>query len=53
MLVYYQDFGTSNSFRIQNYPGSLSVLRRKLASRRFPGVAPHPPKQEPSRGGVG
>ncbi len=53
MLVYYQDFGSSNSFRIQNYPGSLSVLRRRLASRRFPGVAPHPPEQEPSRGGVG
>ena len=53
MLVYYQDFGASNSFRIQNYPGSLSVLRRKLDSRRYPGVAARPPAPEPSTGGIG
>jgi hypothetical protein len=53
MLVYYQDFGSSNSFRIQNYPSSRSVIRRKLGSRHFPGVAPHPPAPEPVTGGVG
>ncbi|MGZ8666461.1 MAG: hypothetical protein ACXWZM_05055 [Solirubrobacterales bacterium] len=53
MLVYYQDFGSRNPFRIQNYPGGRSVLKRKIASRRFPGVAPRPPAKAPATGGVG
>lgn len=47
MLVYYQDFGSSNSYRIQNWPSSLGVLRNRLRSPRFPSFAPFPPKQPP------
>jgi hypothetical protein len=47
MLVYYQDFGSSSPYRIQNYPSSLSVLRRWLHSRRIPHFAPSPPKAPP------
>lgn len=53
MLVYYQDFGSSNSFRIQNYPSSLDVLRRQIDTPRYPAFAPHPPEPEPTSGGVG
>jgi hypothetical protein len=53
MLVYYQDFGSSSSFRIQNWPASLGVLRNALHSPRFPAFAPFPPKAPPSpKGGV-
>lgn len=53
MLVYYQDFGSSNAYRIQNYPASLVVLRRRLASPRFPSFAPFPPQAPtPPPGGV-
>lgn len=44
MLVYYQDFGSSNEFRIQNYPTSMDVLANFLASKRYPGLAPRAPK---------
>ena len=43
MLVYYQDFGASNSYRIQNYPRSLRVMARNLRQSRFPALAPFPP----------
>ena len=36
MLVYYQDFGSRNPFRIQNFPAGRAVLRQALNSRRFP-----------------
>jgi hypothetical protein len=53
MLVYYQDFGTSSPYRIQDYPASLSVLRRQLHSGRFPSYAPDPPHlPPPPPGGV-
>ncbi len=54
MLVYYQDFGDSNSYRIQNYGSSLNVLRARLHSGLFPSYArgaPHLPPPPP--GGVG
>jgi hypothetical protein len=53
MLVYYQDFGDTSSYRIQNYSASLSVLRARLHSGLFPAYArgaPHLPP--PPRGGV-
>jgi hypothetical protein len=43
MLVYYQDFGTNNQYRIQNYPKSLAVLARNLRQSRFPALPPDPP----------
>ena len=48
MLVYYQDFGTTSSYRIQNYPTSLGVLKDRLTpgfsrpSRRVPRLPPPP-----------
>jgi len=54
MLVYYQDFGDTNSYRIQNYGSSLDVLRARLHSGLFPAYArgaPHLPPPPP--GGVG
>ncbi len=53
MLVYYQDFGDTSSYRIQNYSASLSVLRARLHSGLFPAYArgaPHLPPPPP--GGV-
>jgi len=47
MIVYYQDFGSTSSYRIQNYPASLGVLSRKLHSPLFPSFAPNPPKAPP------
>jgi hypothetical protein len=47
MLVYYQDFGTANPYRIQNFPASLEVLRRRLAASTFPPYAPAPPQPAP------
>lgn len=53
MLVYYQDFGSSNSYRIQNFPASLTVLQRKLASPAFPPFAPaFPTPPPPPPGGL-
>jgi hypothetical protein len=53
MLVYYQDFGTGNPYRVQNYPASLGVLRNQLHTGRFPAYAPHPPRlPPPPPGGV-
>ena len=47
MLVYYQDFGTTSSYRIQNYSASLGVLRSKLHSPLFPAFAPGAPHVPP------
>ena len=47
MLVYYQDFGSSNSYRIENFPASLGVLRHQLASPTFPSFAPGAPQLPP------
>lgn len=53
MLVYYQDFGASSSYRIQNYPASLAVLSYALHHRLFPSFAPNPPHlPPPPPGGV-
>jgi hypothetical protein len=52
MLVYYQDFGASNPYRIQNFPASLDVLRRRLASSVFAPYAfesPLPPARPPRK----
>jgi hypothetical protein len=47
MLVYYQDFGSASSYRLQNYPASLVALRRWLRSPRVASFAPFPPKAPP------
>ena len=44
MLVYYQDFGTQNPFRIQNFPAGQAVLKHALNSPRFPPRAPDFPR---------
>jgi hypothetical protein len=54
MLVYYQDFGATSSYRIQNWPASLGVLRNMIHNGRYPSYAPFPPKKPPPPpGGVG
>jgi len=53
MLVYYQDFGASSSYRIQNYPASLAVLSHALHHKLFPSFTPNPPHlPPPPPGGV-
>ena len=47
MLIYYQDFGPSNVYRIQNYPKSRRVIARNLRQRRYPELAPYPPTLPP------
>lgn len=39
MLVYYQDFGSSNVFRIQNFPRARKALARHLKPNKFPRFA--------------
>jgi hypothetical protein len=51
MLVYYQDFGSSSAYRLQNYPAALDALKQALRSRRFPSYAPFPPKRPPPPAG--
>jgi hypothetical protein len=54
MLVYYQDFGSTSRYRLQNYPASESVLDRMIHSGRFPHFAPgHPVPPPAPPGGVG
>jgi hypothetical protein len=43
MFIYYQDFGTSNPYRIQNYPKSRAVIARNLRQHRYPALPPDPP----------
>ena len=46
MLIYYQDFGSSNPYRIQNYPASLAMLDKRnphLALPRLPARSPDAP----------
>ena len=53
MVVYYQDFGSTSPYRIQNYPESLSVLTDRLHSGHFPAYAPGAPHlPPPPPGGV-
>jgi hypothetical protein len=53
MLVYYQDFGSTSSYRIQNYPASQAVLSQALHHKLFPPFAPNPPQlPPPPPGGV-
>jgi hypothetical protein len=53
MLVYYQDFGSSSPYRLENYPASLAVVRRRLSSNAFPEYAFEPPTlPPPPPGGV-
>ena len=47
MLVYYQDFGSTSNYRIQNYAESLSVLTAQLHSGNFPAYAPGAPHLPP------
>lgn len=47
MLVYYQDFGSTSSYRIQNYSASLGVLRNRLRSPLFPAFAAGAPRLPP------
>ena len=53
MLVYYQDFGTVNPYRIQNFPASLGVLQRRLAAPEFPPYAFEPPRPPAAAAGQG
>jgi hypothetical protein len=53
MLIYYQDFGSTSSYRIQNYPASLAVLDEWLHHPRIPHfVAGHPTPPPLPPGGV-
>ena len=53
MLVYYQDFGSTNPYRIQNYPSSLAVLDTWLHHPRVPHFAPNfPVAPPPPPGGI-
>lgn len=53
MLVYYQDFGSTSSYRLQNYSQSLGVFRNRIHSHRFPPFAAGFPKlPPPPPGGV-
>jgi hypothetical protein len=44
MLIYYQDFGSSNDFRIQNFPRGRKVFKRHVDSREFPRFAKKYPR---------
>ncbi len=44
MMVYYQDFGCCNVFRLQNFPLSEDVVRAKVDSPAFPQMAPRSPR---------
>jgi hypothetical protein len=48
MLIYYQDFGSSSPYRIQNYPASLGVLNQRIHTKLFPAFAPGFPTPPPA-----
>ncbi|MDX6589208.1 MAG: hypothetical protein QOI84_482 [Solirubrobacterales bacterium] len=48
MLVYYQDFGTVNPFRIQNFPASLAAIQNHVAAPEFVPYAFEPPRPVPA-----
>ena len=52
--LYYQDFGSTSAYRIQNYPASLAALSDALHHPVFPAYAPHFPGrgQPPPPGGI-
>jgi hypothetical protein len=53
MLVYYQDFGSTSTYRIQNYPASLTALSEAIHHPVFPAFAPNfPLAPPPPPGGV-
>jgi hypothetical protein len=53
MIVYYQDFGSSSAYRIQNYPASLAALSDALHHPVFPAFTPHfPVAPPPPPGGI-
>jgi hypothetical protein len=47
MLIYYQDFGSTSAYRIQNYPASLAALSDAIHHPAFPAFAPNPPVAPP------
>jgi hypothetical protein len=47
MIVYYQDFGSTSNYRIQNYAESLAVLTDRLHDGLFPAYAPGAPHLPP------
>ncbi len=47
LMVYYQDFGSTSNYRIQNYAESLAVLTAQLHDGRFPAYAPGAPHLPP------
>ncbi len=47
MLIYYQDFGSTSAYRIQNYPASLAALSDAIHHPVFPAFAPNPPVAPP------
>ena len=44
MMVYYQDFGCCNVFRLQNFRRSANVVRSEVDSPVFPQMAPRSPR---------
>ncbi len=53
MLIYYQDFGSTSAYRIQNYPASLAALSNAIHHPVFPAYAPNPPiAPPPPPGGI-
>jgi hypothetical protein len=53
MLIYYQDFGSTSAYRIQNYPASLAALSDAIHHPVFPAFAPNPPiAPPPPPGGI-
>jgi hypothetical protein len=48
MLVYYQDFGSVNPFRIQNFPSSIAVIQHHVSAPEFVPYAFEPPRSPPA-----
>jgi len=54
MMVFYQDFGNLNPYRLQNFPRARRTYTRKVALPLFPRFAPRFPRPwvEPPGGGI-